>query len=69
MEPHVARLVAANGEELPLDVRLRELEEEGLISPEPLGRPTPTPVPLVPEGAAQRYLREDRDVAGPPPPP
>lgn len=57
----VARLSPPSGSDLPLEERLRRLEDAGLI--EPLRRPArdlPPPLPLK-KGLAQRWLKEDRD--------
>ena len=57
----VARLVAVESEELPLEDRLHLLQAEGLVSPEAAGVRLPAPLTLADEGLAQCYLREDRD--------
>jgi prevent-host-death family protein len=57
----VARLVAVESEELPLEDRLHLLEAEGLISAKAAEVLLPAPLALADEGLAQRYLREDRD--------
>lgn len=57
----VGKLVPIESEALPLDVRIKRLEEQGILEPG-LGedkRPLPPPLPLPPE-TAQRLLQEDR---------
>jgi prevent-host-death family protein len=58
----VGKLVPIASVALPLDVRIRRLEEQGILEPslaEDERRPLPPPLPLPPE-AAQRLLQEDR---------
>ncbi|MDQ7843994.1 MAG: type II toxin-antitoxin system prevent-host-death family antitoxin [Armatimonadota bacterium] len=58
----VARLIPVRAADLPLEERIRRLEEAGVLEPAPPGssRPLPPPLPL-PDGLAQRWLREDRE--------
>jgi len=56
----VARLVAVRANDLPMDERVRRLEDSGVLEPvrrEPL--PVPPPLPLK-KGLAQQWLQEDR---------
>jgi prevent-host-death family protein len=56
----VAKIVPVPQGEIPLDERIRRLEDAGLV--EPLGSPVrelPPPLPLK-EGLAQRWLQEHR---------
>lgn len=57
----VARLVPPSTERLPMEERLRRLEEMGLLDP-PRGhaRDLPPPLPFK-DGLAQRWLREGRE--------
>jgi len=57
----VGKLVPIEAVALPLEVRVKRLEEQGVLEPD-LGedrRPLPPPLPLPPE-TAQRLLQEDR---------
>lgn len=58
----VGKIVPLEEESLPLDVRIKRLEEQGVI--ENRGEKTreeiPPPIPLQ-NGIAQRFLQEDRD--------
>ncbi|MEW6727346.1 MAG: type II toxin-antitoxin system prevent-host-death family antitoxin [Bacillota bacterium] len=57
----VAKLVPVTPEELTVETRLHNLEQNGWVTPAPKGwRPLPPPLP-VPNGLAQRYLEEDRN--------
>lgn len=56
----VGKLVPIQPEELSLSIRLRQLEEQGLIEPASSELDvTPRPIPL-PNELAQRLLQEDR---------
>jgi prevent-host-death family protein len=56
----IARLVPVAGESLPLEERIRRLEEAGVLEPlRHVPRPAPPPLPLE-RGLAQRWLQEDR---------
>ena len=56
----VGKLVPIQAEELSLAIRLRQLEEKGLIEPASTGPgASPQPLPL-PDELAQRLLQEDR---------
>ena len=58
----VGRIVPIEQDELPLSERIRRLEEQGVIEKKPPVRDWRSLSPLaVPEGVAQRFLREDRD--------
>lgn len=57
----VGKLVPIESEALPLEVRIKRLEEQGILEAS-LGedkRPLPPPLPLPPD-TAQRLLQEDR---------
>lgn len=57
----VARIVPVSQDALSLSVRLRLLEEHGIIDPPTRDQYVlPLPLPLE-EGVAQRWLEEDRD--------
>jgi len=57
----IAKLVPVADEPLPLNERLRRLEEAGILGPEPPGGyELPPPFPLA-FGLAQRWLQEDRE--------
>lgn len=56
----VAKIIAIEETALPLRDRVINLEDGGLLSPQPDSvRPLPPPLPLE-SGIAQRFLREDR---------
>ena len=60
----VGRLIPFDSQTLPLAERLRRLEEEGTIERVSRGVVKKMPSPVsIPEGVAQRYLQEDRDLA------
>jgi prevent-host-death family protein len=57
----VARLVPVSSESLPLHVRLRRLEQQGLLEPSS-GQPRRVPPPLpLKKGLARNILDSDRD--------
>ena len=58
----VGKIVPIESQNLPLEARIRTLENQGLIGPasEKGHKPVPLPIP-VPDDLAQRFLREDRD--------
>lgn len=60
----VGKIVPIPAVELSLGVRIRCLEEKGVLAPTPQGKKSvpSSPVP-VPQEAAQRYLQEDRNDA------
>ncbi len=56
----VARLIPVSPKDLPMEDRIRRLEESGLLEPKRRpSRPLPPPLPLA-TGLAQRWLQEDR---------
>jgi prevent-host-death family protein len=56
----IARLVPVAQESLPLDVRLRRLEQQGVLEPSSWRTlPVPPPLPLK-KGLARKFLDEDR---------
>jgi prevent-host-death family protein len=58
----VGRIVPIPQDQLPLAERIRRMEEQGLLGPAPKGRAMRLPPPLpAKEGAAQKFLQEDRD--------
>lgn len=60
----VGRLTPIDSQTLPLAERLRRLEEEGVVERVPRGVVKKMPSPVsIPEGVAQSYLQEDRDLA------
>jgi prevent-host-death family protein len=60
----VGKIIPVDTQTLPLAERLRRLEEEGVIEPRSHSgvRKIPSPI-AIPEGVAQRFLREDRELA------
>lgn len=60
----VGKIVPIPGSALPLEDRIRTLEEKGVLAPVPQGKKPvlSSPIP-VPSDTAQRYLQEDRDNA------
>lgn len=60
----VGRLVPVETQALPLAERLKALEEEGIIERRRHADVKRIPSPIsVPEGVAQRFLQEDRELA------
>ena len=58
----VARLCPVEEESLSLEERINRLERQGILVPEEIEGRKPLPPPLpVPDGAAQKYLQDDRD--------
>lgn len=57
----VGRIVPILPDHVPLDLRLKKLEEKGIIGRESGHRPAMLSLPIaVPNGIAQRFLEEDR---------
>jgi prevent-host-death family protein len=58
----VGKIISIQSRELPLDERIKRMENLGLIDPiDPNGlKKVPPPIP-VPDGMAQKLLQEDRD--------
>ena len=58
----VGRLIPVDTKTLPLDERIRKLEEEGIIErrSDVDDRKALSPIPI-PNGIAQRFLQEDRE--------
>jgi prevent-host-death family protein len=58
----VGKFVPIPEAHLPIAERIRKMEEIGLLGPAPKRRATRVPPPLpAPEGAARRFLQEDRN--------
>ncbi len=58
----VGRIVPIPQDQLSLAERIGRMEEQGLLGPAPKGRAMRLPPPLpAKEGAAQKFLQEDRD--------
>jgi len=55
----VAKLVPVPPQILPMDERIRRLEEAGIIEPAGHAQELPPPLPLK-DGLAQTWLQEDR---------
>ncbi len=60
----IGKIVPINTESLPLNARIKRLEEQGAIEPRPrkVHKKIPSPIPVL-DGIAQRFLQEDREDA------
>ena len=58
----IGKIVPLGSDNLPLEARIRRLEDHGMIEPdaEEKRKKIPLPIPIA-DDLAQRYLREDRD--------
>jgi prevent-host-death family protein len=58
----VGKIVPLESVALPLAVRIKQLEHQGVLEPLPSGgsKPIPPPIPL-PDEVAHQFLREDRN--------
>ena len=57
----IGKIVPINSESLPLNARIKRLEEQGVIEPHSgkEHKKIPSPIPVL-DGIAQRFLQEDR---------
>jgi len=57
----IGRIVPIGNNEIPLEDRIKKLEDSGILEPEKKGTEITPPIPIKGNKTAQEYLLEDRE--------